>query len=817
MKLWIATLIFGAAICASQPYPMGAPSLIGAAQYGQYSGGYVPKSGYGTTPIASQAPLGVAVGQTAIPAYGFGGYNAFGGVGGYGGVGKGGFGYGGFGGGFGGSPLLGGWGGYGGGKGGFGGYGGFGGAGKKGPPPPPAPLGGGHKGGGPGVFVNAPIYVSPPVYAQPTIPIQPKQQQQPQIYYQQQQPQIPQQQPTPQQPQQPIIQYQQPVVQQQPVYQQPVYQQPVEQKQPEVQQPQPQPQPQQPIEQPAPQPQAPRLPCPVLTNPTHSVEPLQNLPDNSVMHQVVFEPNHAALNLPSPDWVDLHYSINQDTPLPWQMNYRMQKVSDNEFVHPGILLRPGDNINYAFTYCILGGTDCDTGISGFSMPAPQQPVQQKQYEQPEPEPEQPVEEEEPQWPQGPCPAIDYQQGVQIENAAMNAYKIIFRAITDRPVDWVDLHFSINPTPNDRVWQTNIRMAPSAQADKMFEFGNGNIILHPGDSITYSFTYCSAHVDCNTPLFTFGVPQPVQQKVYQQPQPQPQPVQQKVYQQPQTQPQPVITQQNQTQQTVSAPPAAMCPVIQFNANVEAVGTAVPGGAIPHKITFTAMTSRGMDWVDLHYTIGLLSTGWAMNHRMRPLSQLTGGSTKVFESPSPINLMPGDILRYAFTYCSEGTDCDTSVMTFTVPQTVITTKSQTPSLPAPQNPIINTATGVVNLPSIGACVPIQFTHRALNYIDQEGSPKIRLFFLANANSNLDKVTVRYLVCNANSCPSSVATVPDASWQVTRQMYAKENLAQGFQLTNVPPLQPGMQLWYGFVYERTGENMRCATEAYIREYQP
>jgi hypothetical protein len=521
----------------------------------------------------------------------------------------------------------------------------------------------------------------------------------------------------------------------------------------------------------------PRVSCPVFDF-HQSVEQIQ---DNE--YKIMFH----AMTDRSVEWVVAHYSINvaaSDTN--WQMNVHMMQNQNTPhmFELENIMLHPGDELMYSFTYC-TEGVDCNTQAFTFSVPAP-------------------IMQEAP----AVCPIFDYTYSVDAAGAATNAgtpYMISFIAHTTRSIEWVDVHISAPQMLNYRM-----QSAAATATQKTFAFSSIN--LHPGDTLSFSFTYCSEGVDCNTAMFSFHVPMP----------------------------QPVM-QQKAVMQTPS-----VCPVIEWSADISAIGSPAADSSTPHKIVFNGMTTRSVEWVNLHISLNSEASGWQLNYAMRPATSTT--TMKTFEY-SPIILKSGDVLRYAFTYCSQGVDCDTEIKTFAfrpslmlqLPMPVLTSTAMpapgkqheqtltvtimpamsSSAMPSPKTQssivqAISTSTAVNLASSMKTCKPVQFTHRALSYIDQVGKPKTRLLFLANAASQIDTVMVKYLICNAtlNQCPANAINLPDSAWNDIRAMGPVENLPQGFELMNAPALMPGDRIIYTFTYTSAATNNECSTGPLTRD---
>jgi hypothetical protein len=230
-----------------------------------------------------------------------------------------------------------------------------------------------------------------------------------------------------------------------------------------------------------------------------------------------------------------------------------------------------------------------------------------------------------------------------------------------------------------------------------------------------------------------------------------------------------------------------------------------GMTGHTVIFNAMTTRSVDWVDLHYNINSQTRPWQMNVRMRPA--IASAEAKTFEHGN-IMLSPGDRLSYSFTSCSQGVDCDTEEFTFIMPQPVTHAKKTHTQTTGASTTLFSTpaATGMPAATLAKPCMnPIQFTHRATEY--RVGAAKMRLSFVPQRGANLQLVTVRWLICSSPTCPENMSNVAESAFQVTRQMIPRGE-EEGFQLLNVPNIQ-GKKLVYMFTYE-TATSM-CTTGAF------
>jgi hypothetical protein len=267
-------------------------------------------------------------------------------------------------------------------------------------------------------------------------------------------------------------------------------------------------------------------------------------------------------------------------------------------------------------------------------------------------------------------------------------------------------------------------------------------------------------------------------------------------------QPPVAQQKTHTAAEEVRPA--CPVISYSQSVQQIGT-MNDGKTSHKLIFTAMTTRSMDWVDLHYSINTMGRPWQMNNRMR--MAVSTNDAKMFEF-APIVLSQGDTLLYSFTYCTEGVDCDTEMFQYRMPPPLVSRKSHDSSTAMPP-PLMSSSTMMAGPATTKSCTPTQFTHRCLKYIDQEGSSKMRLLFVAQANANIEKITAKYIICGmSRECPASLTVIPDSTWQVTREMIPKQDVREGFEMPNIT-LLPGQSLIYTFIYENS--NNQCNTGTY------
>jgi len=211
-----------------------------------------------------------------------------------------------------------------------------------------------------------------------------------------------------------------------------------------------------------------------------------------------------------------------------------------------------------------------------------------------------------------CPVIRFQAQLSkltesAEMGEMMAHQINFE-IKDEidGAEFVDLHYRLNDGA-----QVNVRM--NKGSDKLWNFSP--IMLHVGDKLEYSFTYCvmmnGERYDCDTEWFEFELPAP---------------------------------------QAVLEEKSLVCPVLEASHSLIAMGVNA-NNELEHSLRFESSTEHAeIEFVDLHYKI---NSGKLINVRMNKLSD------KLLEMP--LNLKAGDKLEYFFTYCvminGQQIDCDT----------------------------------------------------------------------------------------------------------------------------------------------------------------
>jgi len=252
-----------------------------------------------------------------------------------------------------------------------------------------------------------------------------------------------------------------------------------------------------------------------------------------------------------------------------------------------ININAGDTLNYFFTYCV-NGVDCNTDVYTYNLAPPATTAA----------------------PQLSCPVLsNFSQEV---TSTENGYKILFTPNSQLPIEWIDVHYRISQ--NDLV---NLRMH-KMEDNLCYEVDK--IPLQMGDTLSYSFTYCVLHTDCNTDTFTFSVPFP----------------------------------------PTTPAPTYSCPVL-----TSASDQVLPAEGNPGKylIRFNANFNQvQVDWVDIHYSI---NSGTNRNFRMTPLGN------NIFEyhdfgDSTSLTLQESATLSYSFTYCVAMVDCNTEVKTVDLSQ-------------------------------------------------------------------------------------------------------------------------------------------------------
>jgi len=240
-----------------------------------------------------------------------------------------------------------------------------------------------------------------------------------------------------------------------------------------------------------------------------------------------------------------------------------------------------------------------------------------------------------------CPALQFTQSVELISGTDSQYRILFQPTTPgAQLEWVDVHFSIdgNALMNNRMMFAN---GQGNQGGGLLEFrGRENpIILHPGQTLQYFFTYCvmgpQGPVDCDTERFNFSPMAPA--------------------------PPPAAIQAAPTAPSIPRPD---CPVIQYSANLQPMGN---NGNI-FKLTF--MSTSGNDlpvaWVDAHYRI---NSGELINERMIRAAGANANSFEWLGRTGGLVLQAGDTMTYFFTYCvatpGGPVDCNTPLQTYTSP--------------------------------------------------------------------------------------------------------------------------------------------------------
>ena len=363
------------------------------------------------------------------------------------------------------------------------------------------------------------------------------------------------------------------------------------------------------------------------------------------------------------DWVDFHVSINAplvagtasvEAP---QFNYRMKAGADaNSFLlsFPSsdddvTLLANSDYINYFFTYC-SETTDCNTEVFNY---APHPSASAPSSGAADSTPSAPTTSGSGSMMTPPvgatCPHTNFSQYTSVGADAAGNETFSFSWYSTTPgvvTQWVDIHVTIQSSTVNG--QFNYRMFESTiPADQQAQFtgfvptqlffltmpGADGVTIPQDATVSYSFTYCSDFLDCNSPSYNF----------FRNPQ--------------------------QGGDVVGSGSAASgaCPAVTYVPSFER------DAANPNILTvnFTVTSNQMVQWVDLHVTINtaLLSDGKgayspSFNYRMTQVSSSVFSYT--FPGIDGVSVPSTSYLDYFFTYCSMvdevQTDCNTEPGTF-----------------------------------------------------------------------------------------------------------------------------------------------------------
>lgn len=362
----------------------------------------------------------------------------------------------------------------------------------------------------------------------------------------------------------------------------------------------------------------------------------------------------------------------------------------------------------------------------------------------------------------PCPIISHTSKVdKLDNAVAgintpagsSMYGVTFIANSDLPLQWVDLHYSINGA---QPWQTNVRMLQSRGNQQQFEYLFG-IPLQSNDQLKYSFTYCSQYNDCDTPIATYS---PSTHGQYAQTQP------------------PEAGTMLQLEDGSPSSVRSACPTITFRTDIPAIGASDPSSGTPlYGIMWTAQLGAEVDWVDVHFKV---NNGPQLNYKMQSTSP------GVYQLTSGIPLKLNDQLNYYFTSSVADIQCDSEPQTF---------------VNKPRSLNGQTLTGT-SIPAIStACGNIQYTSQVMPAgSTRDGSPLYELRFRA-----LTGKPVQW-------ADSHWSLVKDASkmqpWQMNERM---DNIGDGQFGTDAISMKRGDTLGYAVTFHTSDGTCDTGVDTY------